>query len=384
MLDLLPKVETVQVGQNFLNCGEQKKYPLNARAQPMYASHPDRIRLDAAEVVQVAKFYDQECGFDMAKELEDRFASLIKPLVVQEFEQAQAAAKDQQLQEQLKPQATAIEAATEEAANTATTEDVEMKTEEDQNATELKAKEKTVEELENEAKDMEKKLDLLIESRKLDLFVLYLHHVHYYDYYTGIESTSPQDHLRKGGLPIRKPLLEQHATKQAQHDKKQHIRNRVTTHTLQDSEMTVLGFKELEHQTNIVCSMYIRKEGESKYRCTDCQKLFRGDEFVRKHIKSKHFKLVEHVDEEVKFFNAYCADSARVEVKSVKREREQRDRYNDQRPIPRDSRDSFGERGSYGDRRYARPSEGRRDSRQVKSYHDLDAPVHGDVQLSYD
>jgi hypothetical protein len=40
-------------------------------------------------------------------------------------------------------------------------------------------------------------------KKELDVYILYLYWVHYYDFYTGVESFGPEDHVRRGALPYR-------------------------------------------------------------------------------------------------------------------------------------------------------------------------------------
>lgn len=43
----------------------------------------------------------------------------------------------------------------------------------------------------------------------------------------------------------------------------------------------------------------VKRLEEEKYRCSFCSKLFRGDEFVRKHIVGKHMENITEVREKV-------------------------------------------------------------------------------------
>ena len=42
---------------------------------------------------------------------------------------------------------------------------------------------------------------------------------------------------------------------------------------------------------------YVRQEGEGKYRCKHCQKLFIASSFVEKHVANKHPELLKHLDD---------------------------------------------------------------------------------------
>ena len=52
-------------------------------------------------------------------------------------------------------------------------------------------------------------------------------------------------------------------------------------------------------ETNKLAAPLIKQEEASKYRCKECQKLFRAPEFVIKHITVKHPDMVEVKTEEV-------------------------------------------------------------------------------------
>jgi uncharacterized C2H2 Zn-finger protein len=203
--------------------------------------------------------------------------------------------------------------------------------------------------------------------QKLDALILYLNLVHFYDYYTGLQSHSPEDHQRRCSLPLRaKNAFPSPA-----------YCNRIDTrHLLITGDEAVCSAHgrhdytvELEKQiTN-----YTRQEAESKFRCTECQKLFKGNEFVRKHVKTKHWNLVEGVEKEVEYFNNFWGDFGKAEVRKPmgwgQGERGERDR---------------GVYGNSSGGKRRRPENRQSDPRGLRSYRDLDIPAGGDVILSYD
>ncbi len=73
-----------------------------------------------------------------------------------------------------------------------------------------------------------------------------------------------------------------------------------------DRKLNPQPAQDVEEMENKAMLIYIRKEADTKFRCTECQKLFRGDDFCRKHIRTKHPHLIEHVQGEVDFFNSFC------------------------------------------------------------------------------
>lgn len=48
---------------------------------------------------------------------------------------------------------------------------------------------------------------------------------------------------------------------------------------------------------------YVRQEGEGKYRCKHCQKLFIASSFVEKHVANKHPELLKHLDDVSYFYS---------------------------------------------------------------------------------
>lgn len=53
---------------------------------------------------------------------------------------------------------------------------------------------------------------------------------------------------------------------------------------------------------------YVRQEGEGKYRCKHCQKLFIASSFVEKHVANKHPELVKHLDDVCDFIPCFRKD----------------------------------------------------------------------------
>lgn len=80
-----------------------------------------------------------------------------------------------------------------------------------------------------------------------------------------------------------------------------------------DPSFMKLGGKSLERVVDTFLSDYVKKETDAKHRCTVCQKLFKGDEFVKKHLKTKHPETSSEITSETLLFNAYMLDSNRVD-----------------------------------------------------------------------
>lgn len=77
---------------------------------------------------------------------------------------------------------------------------------------------------------------------------------------------------------------------------------------LDGEEIEKMGGKKLETEEDNVVATYVQKESEGKYRCTECTKLFKGEEFVKKHVRLKHPNLLESVKADVDLFNTFVRD----------------------------------------------------------------------------
>ncbi|KAJ2993508.1 hypothetical protein HDV02_002272 [Globomyces sp. JEL0801] len=314
----LAKVDGQQIGESYLGVAIQREMTFSARSFSAHSEKPSRLQYDATQIKELAKLLDKEAGID-----EDHGCFLI----------------EKRLQEIILP-------------TIPPTEDS------------------------NEMDEEDKGIQTASIKKQLDYYILYLYLVHFYDYYSGVESTCPEDHSRRGALPSRKPLstLREMSSKVFWLSKlDSRVKLRMGQYNLPDA-MVTFGFKDVELEQDKVVSLYIRKESESKYRCTECQKLFRGDDFVRKHIKSKHEQVISQVAIETEYFNNFCKDFNKLEMKSFQNTSTNRERNNgNYRPDYRDR--NYERRGREGPRN---------ERRSIKSYHDLDAPVGGEIQLSYD
>ncbi|KAJ3392856.1 hypothetical protein HDU84_003340 [Entophlyctis sp. JEL0112] len=256
---------------------------------------------------------------------------------------------------------------------------------------------------------------------RLDFLIEYLRRVHWYDYYSGIEAAGPEDFLRRSWVYLRSKNAGNVAGQQQQQqypsDRKQqqpeHTRlierldSRVILRTLNlatdvsetppwgGAHLLKLGGQEVEKYVDKKLDALVAEVDEEKFRCAECSKLFRGKEFVKKHLRGKHESLVTGFETEILFFNAYVRDPNRVH-------------NNIEKPGGAGSMQSqsfpqgYGERGSYGQQQYGGGYYGRggssrgrgppRDGRQMpvdprsrKSYDDLDVAPVGDVaELNYD
>ncbi|TPX35504.1 hypothetical protein SmJEL517_g02112 [Synchytrium microbalum] len=168
-----------------------------------------------------------------------------------------------------------------------------------------------------EEPDTETKLNRA--KKDLDMHIEYLKRVHFYDFYTCIECDSPEDFLRRVAVSLRR--APDPATSAEQQNNPNYIRflerldtrhkHRITKPAESDY-IRASGGKEIEAEIDKSLNATIGKVEDSKFRCLVCTKLFKGDEFVRKHIRVKHGEVVEKTKAEFIIINNYARDPNRV------------------------------------------------------------------------
>uniref|UniRef100_F1KUY4 Serrate RNA effector molecule homolog n=1 Tax=Ascaris suum TaxID=6253 RepID=F1KUY4_ASCSU len=180
--------------------------------------------------------------------------------------------------------------------------------------------------------------------------------------------------------------------------------NLVSEVVLTETDLENLGRKDPEKEVEAFIMSNCVELAKDKWLCPLSGKKFKGPEFIRKHLLSKHSEKLEEVRQEVTFFNNYLADPKRpqfVEVRAAsttsstapREERRERD-VEPERSSGGRSGGLYGDRNrgyggsggryggsSYGGRSYDRggrywdgPGGGRRDPREPVTYKDLDAP----------
>ncbi|KAJ3176671.1 hypothetical protein HK101_010391, partial [Irineochytrium annulatum] len=173
--------------------------------------------------------------------------------------------------------------------------------------------------------------DGFVEKTKLllDCCIDYLRRVHWYDFYAGIESDGPEDFCRRVWLNLRKsnPAADAIPAGNAKPHQKsdfqrfsERLDSRVVLRTIilepgswGGEELEKIGGKNPELEIDrVLSSKHVSRIEQEKFRCRECTKLFRGDEFVRKHIRGKHPEVIGEIRAEVDFFNNYVRDPNRV------------------------------------------------------------------------
>jgi len=171
---------------------------------------------------------------------------------------------------------------------------------------------------------------------------------------------------------------------------------------LTTEEATKFGLKVEQDEVEKFIAANTQELGKDKWLCPLSGKKFKGPDFVRKHIMTKHAEKVEEVKKEVNFFNNYLKDPKRPQLpehpttKPPKREereeggRRRGDPYEYSGP-PRETsqRPQYGggrERGGWGERDRFPPPPPRRErfppqgprggfeGRPIITYRDWDAP----------
>ncbi|KAJ3231072.1 hypothetical protein HDU81_004062 [Chytriomyces hyalinus] len=282
---------------------------------------------------------------------------------------------------------------------------------------------------------------------RLDMLIEYVRRVHWYDYYSGIEADGPEDFSRRAWIHLRSTnpsatnMQSFTFTSNGNNNNNPNnpnaakgdftrLSDRLDTRILirttptpptdlpasTTTESTLpqffkLGGKDPETHIDKGLESLVSEVDEEKYRCAECSKLFRGREFVKKHLRAKHDGVVEALKEEVTFYNNYVKDPNRVHyvlglggpVAGGHQQQQQHHHQQQQHgggQYGGHQQQQYGgyggDRGGggyYGDRRGGGGGRGRgRDTRNMpvdprarKTYDDLDvAPVGAVDELNYD
>uniref|UniRef100_A0A1I7XTJ3 ARS2 domain-containing protein n=1 Tax=Heterorhabditis bacteriophora TaxID=37862 RepID=A0A1I7XTJ3_HETBA len=165
--------------------------------------------------------------------------------------------------------------------------------------------------------------------------------------------------------------------------------------SISEEEMERLGKKDGEKEVETFIQQNTVELAKDKWLCPLSGKKFKGPEFIRKHLMSKHDEKLSEVKHEATFYNNYLADAKRPvdaepKITPVTSSRDGDDRREDRY----ESRGNYSERvrppppryDGYGrapQRDYVShliiassrfEAEGRRDPRPQVTYRDLDAP----------
>ncbi|KAF1946256.1 hypothetical protein EJ02DRAFT_367520 [Clathrospora elynae] len=206
--------------------------------------------------------------------------------------------------------------------------------------------------------------ELLAKKKKLDLLIEYLRRVHNFCFFCVFESDSVHELIRKcaGGhlrrpraslttaakataratasgelFPYRKqesssdaengegsPVQERKPLRLSTKNQQQLQRafNWVKTYEEkllqllepENVDIRKLGGKPLEEAIEDELSRYVKQEDESKWRCKvpECSKLFKGQNFWRKHTEKRHPEWLEKLQKDLRLVNSYVVDPAHI------------------------------------------------------------------------
>lgn len=114
-----------------------------------------------------------------------------------------------------------------------------------------------------------------------------------------------------------------------------------------EEEMEKMGKKDGDKEVEALIQKNTVELAKDKWLCPLSGKKFKGPEFIRKHLQSKHEDKLDEAKAEAEFFNNYLADAQRpVDIEP--------------KQVPRDDHRGGGDRGGYGrERDDDRPSGGR-------------------------
>ncbi|QSL65711.1 hypothetical protein MERGE_003024 [Pneumocystis wakefieldiae] len=83
---------------------------------------------------------------------------------------------------------------------------------------------------------------------------------------------------------------------------------------LENADLLKLGGKPIDEAVELKIESHVKKEDEKRFRCSvnGCKKLFKGPEFVKKHIEKRHSEWLNEAKKEFILLNNYVLDTSRV------------------------------------------------------------------------
>ncbi|XP_062384612.1 serrate RNA effector molecule homolog [Sardina pilchardus] len=151
----------------------------------------------------------------------------------------------------------------------------------------------------------------------LDRLLLYLRIVHSVDFYNACQhATEHQMPSCCGSVHVRGPVPPNRVPSQhmLEWQKKFEVKLRSLfwpRETLSVDEAGKLGRKHPFQEVEKFLRANTRELDRDKWKCVLCEKKFKGPEFVRKHLLSRHGEQVEEVRKEAAFFNNFLMDPKR-------------------------------------------------------------------------
>ncbi|KAJ1915828.1 hypothetical protein H4219_004116 [Mycoemilia scoparia] len=160
--------------------------------------------------------------------------------------------------------------------------------------------------------DAEESIDIV--KQELDIYLAYLRRVHFYCYYCCKVMDSAEDFSRQCSKNHYRRLIRSASNIKNPSNlswaKNIDQKNESIIYPPEITEMAKQGGKSFNEETEKLVSDQINHLDEGRFRCLICKKLFRGDEFVRKHIRNKHPELIpEELVKELEFFNRFVLEA---------------------------------------------------------------------------
>lgn len=164
-------------------------------------------------------------------------------------------------------------------------------------------------------------------KKALDLYIEYLHRVHLFCYYNASEAESTEDYDRKCPVlyrqspktPAAATTTENDGSEKEPVETKDKICERIDNkinlrmnRPKNNEDIEKIGGRNVDNEIDKYAIRNVVKDNEKRYRCKHCSKLFKGEEYVKKHIKTKHTDLIEPIIMEANYFNNYAQDIQKI------------------------------------------------------------------------
>ncbi|XP_052270807.1 serrate RNA effector molecule homolog isoform X2 [Dreissena polymorpha] len=151
----------------------------------------------------------------------------------------------------------------------------------------------------------------------LDTMILYLRIVHSIDYYSANEYPNEDEMPHRCGIMhCRGVPPSSKTTKKDLDDWLKSFETKIKPFVelqdkLDDEKAKKMGKKDRDAEVEKFITANTQELAKDKWLCPLSGKKFKGPEFVRKHIQTKHGEKIEEVKQEVSFFNNYLIDPKR-------------------------------------------------------------------------
>ena len=159
------------------------------------------------------------------------------------------------------------------------------------------------------------------DMRRLNMCLSYLRWVHSYCFYCAREYRDVEALISACGMTHRR-RTDSNGAGYSDNDREEveRIERRVEDRTGGEGGWVEEERRKLEQVKEALLRRYIERKAESKWRCTLCNKLFKGEEYVIKHIVNKHEAEVQQV--EARQYNEYMWREYVVDQYAVVEEKE--------------------------------------------------------------